>query len=53
MSIAAIVYHLFAGIRHLITDMSIAETVASSRRAAIIVFVLTVIVMMAAGWWLW
>ena len=53
VSTAAIVYHLFAGIRHLIADIGVAETVSSSRRAVITVFVLTIIVVITLGWWLW
>lgn len=53
ISTAAMVYHLFAGIRHLIADIGVAETVSSARRAVIIVFVLTIIVVTIAGWWLW
>ena len=51
--IMAMFYHLFAGIRHLLADVGVAETMSNARRAAGIVFVLTVIVVIITGWWLW
>ncbi len=53
VSTAAMMYHFFAGIRHLMADIGVAETVSSARFAVIIVFVLTIIFLVVAGWWLW
>ena len=51
--LAALIYHLFAGVRHLLMDMGIGETLAGGRRSALLVFILAIIVIVLMGWWLW
>jgi len=51
--LAAFVYHLLAGIKHLIMDCGHAETKTGSRLAAQTTLALTVIIMAALGVWLW
>ncbi len=51
--LAAFVYHLLAGIKHLIMDCGHAETKTGSRIAAQTTLVLTVIIMAGLGVWLW
>lgn len=51
--LAALVYHLFAGLRHLIMDFGVGETLQSSRRSSYAVLVLAIIVTIGLGIRLW
>ena len=51
--LAALVYHLFAGIRHMIMDMGIGESLEGGRRSAMLVIVFSVIGILLAGVWIW
>ncbi len=50
---AALLYHLIAGIRHLLMDFGIGEGLVAGRISAIIVLILTVIFTLMMGVWLW
>lgn len=52
-ALAALAYHLVAGIRHLIMDCGIGETLEGGVRGAKIVLVSAVILIALAGAWLW
>jgi succinate dehydrogenase / fumarate reductase cytochrome b subunit len=49
----AVVYHLLAGIRHMIMDIGYGETLCASRRSAILIIGLTVILTLFLGIWIW
>ena len=51
--LAAIFYHLVAGIRHLIMDAGMAETLEGGRRGAFATFVVTAVLILLAGAWVW
>ncbi len=51
--VAALIYHLLAGIRHLIMDMGYGEDLNSGRRSAIGVVGLAVVLTILAGIWIW
>ncbi len=51
--LAAIFYHLVAGIRHLIMDAGMAETLEGGRRGAFATFIVTVVLILLAGAWVW
>jgi succinate dehydrogenase / fumarate reductase cytochrome b subunit len=51
--LAAVIYHLFAGIKHLIMDVGIGETLEGGKRGATLVLVFAVIAILLAGIWLW
>lgn len=51
--IAALLYHLFAGIRHLLMDLMIGETLKGGKVGAWCVVVISVVAIVIAGWWLW
>lgn len=51
--LAAVIYHLFAGIKHLIMDVGIGETLEGGKRGATLVLVSAVIAILLAGIWLW
>jgi succinate dehydrogenase / fumarate reductase, cytochrome b subunit len=50
---AALIFHLVAGIRHLIMDMGIGETKRGGRLGANIVFIISALLIIMAGIWLW
>ena len=51
--LAVILYHLVAGIRHLIMDMGMGETLEGGRRGAFAAFVVTAVLILLAGAWVW
>jgi len=51
--LAALSYHLLAGIRHLIMDMGIGESLEGGRRGAKITLALSLLMIISAGVWLW
>jgi succinate dehydrogenase / fumarate reductase cytochrome b subunit len=53
LSLAALIYHLVAGLRHLVMDYGYGETLSGGMLGAKLVLVLSVILMLLAGFWLW
>lgn len=53
LSLAALIYHLVAGLRHLVMDYGYGETLSGGTLGAKLVLVLSVILMLMAGFWLW
>ncbi|MEY4589276.1 MAG: succinate dehydrogenase, cytochrome b556 subunit [Pseudomonadota bacterium] len=51
--LSALAYHLVAGIRHLIMDMGIGETLEGGRRGAKLVLVIATLLIAGLGVWLW
>jgi len=51
--LAAFIYHLFAGIKHLIMDMGIGETLEGGKLGSMLVLVFVVIGILLAGVWIW
>ncbi len=51
--LAGLIYHLLAGIRHLVMDMGIGETMAGGIFGARIVIALSVVLILLTGIWLW
>ncbi|WP_111657585.1 succinate dehydrogenase, cytochrome b556 subunit [Isoalcanivorax indicus] len=51
--LAALIYHLAAGIKHLIMDMGIGETLEGGRRGAFTVIAVSVVLILLAGVWVW
>ncbi len=52
-TVAALLYHLVAGLRHLVMDMGIGETYKGGRVGAILVIIISAVVIALAGVWLW
>lgn len=50
--LSALIYHLVAGIRHLIMDLGIGETLEGGRLGAKIVLIVSVILIVIAGVWI-
>lgn len=51
--LAAFLYHLCAGVRHLLSDIHIGSTLRGGRRSALAVLVVSIILVILAGIWLW
>ena len=51
--LAALAYHLIAGIRHLMMDMGVGETLEGGRLGAKLVLLFSIVLVALAGVWLW
>ena len=51
--LVALAYHLVAGIRHLIMDMGVGESLQGGRLGAKLTILLAVVLIVLAGVWLW
>jgi succinate dehydrogenase / fumarate reductase cytochrome b subunit len=51
--LAALAYHFFAGIKHLVMDFHLWDSLEAGRRSSVSVFALTGIATALAGVWLW
>lgn len=51
--VSAALFHLFAGIRHMLMDLGLGENVKSGRVTAYVVIGLAVVAIILAGVWLW
>jgi len=51
--LTGLLYHLIAGIRHLLMDIGVGETLQGGRTGAVLVIVFSVTSMVLAGVWLW
>ncbi|MDX1803433.1 MAG: succinate dehydrogenase, cytochrome b556 subunit [Alcanivorax sp.] len=51
--LAVLLYHLVAGIRHLIMDTGVGETLEGGRRGAKLVFVISAVLILLVGGWIW
>ena len=50
---AALIYHLLAGIRHMVMDTGMGEELGTARTSASIVIVLAIILTILLGIWIW
>ena len=51
--LAALVHHFFAGIRHLLMDLGLGETLVVSKITAWLVMIISTILFVLIGVWLW
>jgi succinate dehydrogenase / fumarate reductase cytochrome b subunit len=51
--LAVLIFHLVAGVRHLLMDMGIGESLESGRLGAKAVFAVSVVLILLAGGWIW
>ena len=51
--LSALLYHLVAGIRHLIMDTGVGESLEGGKLGSKIVIVVSVVVIVLAGVWIW
>ncbi len=52
-TLAALAYHLLAGVRHLLMDMGYFEELESGNSSAVATLALWVVIAIALGVWLW
>ena len=50
---AALIYHLVAGIRHMLMDIGLGESLEAGRRGAFLVFAVAAVLIVLAGVWIW
>jgi len=50
---SALIYHLVAGVRHLIMDMGVGETLQGGKRGSVIVIIVATLLIAACAIWLW
>lgn len=53
VTLAPLIYHLLAGIRHIFMDFGIGESLEGGRASARAVFVLSIVLIVVMGAWLW
>ncbi len=51
--LAALLFHIFAGVKHLFMDFHLGDSFAAARLGSQVVFALTVVTTVLAGVWLW
>ncbi len=51
--LSALLYHLVAGVRHLIMDVGVGETLEGGKLGSQIVLVVSAVVIVLAGVWIW
>lgn len=51
--LSALIYHLTAGLRHLLMDAGVGETKSGGRIGAILVLAISVLLILLAGVWIW
>ena len=51
--LAALLYHLVAGVKHLFMDAGIGETLEGGQKGAKIVIAVAVVLILIAGVWVW
>lgn len=51
--LAAFLYHMVAGIRHLLSDVHIGSSLQGGRRTALLALIISIILVILAGIWLW
>ena len=53
LMLAGLIYHLVAGVRHLLMDLGIGDSLAAGRLSAKLVFIISIVLIVAVGSWLW
>lgn len=51
--VAGLLYHLVAGVKHLVMDLGIGETLSGAQTGARLVLSVSIIAIVIAGVWLW
>lgn len=51
--LSAFIYHLAAGVRHLLMDLGIGESLEGGLRSSRITLAVSIVLIIAAGVWLW
>jgi succinate dehydrogenase / fumarate reductase cytochrome b subunit len=51
--LSSLIYHLFAGVRHMVMDIGIGEDVASAKLTSMILLIVTALAVVGLGVWIW
>lgn len=51
--LAMLAYHLFAGLKHMLLDFHVGDTIEAAKLGSQVVFLLTIAAVAALGVWLW
>ena len=51
--LSGLIYHTIAGVKHLIMDLGIGETLEGGQQGAKLVFIVSIVLMVLAGVWIW
>ena len=51
--LAALAFHFFAGLKHLVMDFHMWDSIEAGRRSSATIFALTLVCVVLAGVWLW
>ncbi len=51
--LSGVIFHFVAGVKHLIMDMGIGETLEGGKNLSVAVFVVAAIGILLAGVWIW
>jgi succinate dehydrogenase / fumarate reductase cytochrome b subunit len=51
--LSALLYHLVAGVRHLVMDTGVGETLEGGKTGSKIVIAISVVLIVLAGVWIW
>ncbi|MCJ8168981.1 succinate dehydrogenase, cytochrome b556 subunit [Atopomonas sediminilitoris] len=51
--LSALIYHLVAGVRHLVMDMGVGESLEGGKRGSQIVLVISAVLIVLLGVWVW
>ena len=51
--LSALLYHFVAGVRHLIMDAGVGETLEGGRKGAASVLIISAVLIVLAGVWIW
>ncbi len=51
--VAGLLYHLIAGVKHLVMDWGVGETIEGGKMGSILVLVTSFVAIAAAGVWIW
>ena len=51
--LSALLYHLVAGVRHLVMDMGVGETLEGGKLGSQLVLAVSAVIIVLAGVWIW
>ena len=53
IALAMLIFHIVAGIRHIVMDFHVADSLEAGRAGSQLVIVLSLVLIVLAGFWLW
>ncbi len=53
VALSGLIFHVVAGVRHLLMDMHVADTLRASRATAFLTFMISGLLILATAYWIW